>query len=151
DKIPVEKIYARAKTEIALGQGHDLFMFPWPPAEFQQDAIDHGGIYQAVAGRYGAIPQIAFKSTVNPRTKRHFAFADSWIPTLLLYLADCWQQAGMSYGLLAYGSLRSGGQRIRDQMGVPCGLALTSTLEGNITCHTILYAFGGTMTNAKGE
>src|SRR5215469_7356635 len=150
DEIPVEKIYALAKSEITLGQGHDLVIFPWPPAEFQEEAIDHGGIYQAVAGRYGAIPQIAFKSTVNPKTKRHFAFADSWIPTPLLYLEDCWQQASMPYGPLAYGSLRSGAQRIRDHMGVPCGLALTSTLEGNITGHTILYAFGGTMMNAKG-
>lgn len=151
DQIPVEKIYALAKAETKLGQGHDLFIFPWPPAEFQQEAIDHGGIYQAVAGRYGAIPQIAYKSTVNPKTKKHFAFADSWIPTPLLYFQDCWQQASMPYGPLTYGSLRSGGQRIRGQMGIPCGLALTSTLEGNITGHTILYAFGATMTNAKGE
>jgi len=151
DQIAVENIYTLAKTETKFGQGHDLVIFPWPPAEFQQDAIDHGGIYQAVAGRYGAIPQIAFKSTINPKTKKHFAFADSWIPTPLLYFEDCWQQASMPYGPLAYGSLRSGGQRIRDQVGVPCGLALTSTLEGNITCHTILYAFGGGMTNARGE
>jgi len=151
EQIPVEKIYAVAKAETKVGQGHDLFIFPWPPAEFQDDAIDHGEIYQAVASKYGAIPQIAFKSTVNPKTKKHFAFADSWIPTPLLYFEDCWQQAGMPYGPLAYGSLHSGGQRIRDQMGVPCGLALTSSLEGNITCHTILYAFGGTLMNAKGE
>ena len=151
DEVPVENIYALAKAETQLGQGHDLFIFPWPPAEFQEYAIDHGSIYQAVAGRYGAIPQIAFKSTVNPKTKRHFAFADSWIPTPLFYFQDCWQQVGMPYGPLAYGSLRSGGQRIRDQAGLPCGLALTSTLEGNITCHTILYGFGGTLTSTHGE
>ena len=85
-------------------------ILPWPPAEFQEHAIDHGGIYQAVAGKYGAIPQMAFKSTVNFRNKKHFAFADSWIPTPLLYFEDCWQQAGMPYGPLAYGSLHSGGQ-----------------------------------------
>jgi len=151
DEIPIESIYALAKAETKVGQGHDLFIFPWVPAEFQADAIDHGSLYQAVAGRYGAIPQIAFKSTFNFKTRKHFAFADSWIPTPLLYFEDCWQQVGMPYGPLVYGSLRSGGQRIRDQAGLPCGLALTSTLEGNITCHTILYAFGGTMTNAKGE
>ena len=151
DEIPLEKIYDTARAETKEGEGHDLLIFPWPPAEFQEHAIDHGGIYQAVAGKYGAIPQMAFKSTVNFRNKKYFAFADSWIPTPLLYFEDCWQQAGMPYGPLAYGSLRSGGQRIRDQLGVPCGLALTSTLEGNITCHTILYAFGGTLMNAKGE
>lgn len=151
DEIPIEKIYSLAQSETALGRGRDLFIFPWPPAEFQEHAIDHAGIYQSVAGKYGAIPQIAFKSTINPRTKKYFAFADSWIPTPLLYFEDYWRQAGMPYGPLAYGSLRSGGQRIRDQIGAPCGLAFTSTLEGNITSHTILYAFGGAMTNARGE
>jgi multiple sugar transport system substrate-binding protein len=151
DEIPVEGVYTQAKAETKAGKGHDVFIFPWPPAEFQQYAIDHAGIYQMAAGRYGAIPQIAYKSTLNFKTKKYFAVADSWIPTPLLYFEDCWQEANMPYGPLAYGSLRSGGRRVRDKVDVPCGLALTSTLEGNITCHTILYAFGGTIINAKGE
>jgi multiple sugar transport system substrate-binding protein len=151
DEIPVEKIYALAKTETKAGKGHDLIIFPWPPAEFQQSAIDHAAVYQMVAGKYGTIPQLAFKSTVNFKTKKYFAFADSWIPTPLLYFADCWQAANMPYGPLAYPSLRSGGQRVLKKSGMPCGLALTPTLEGNITCHTMLYAFGATMIKPKGE
>lgn len=151
DQIPLESVYGLAKAETKAGDGHDLFIFPWPPAEFQQYAINHGGIYQVAAGKYGAIPQIAFKSTINFRTKKYFAFADSWIPAPLLYFEDCWRQVGMPFGPLAYGSLRSGGQRVREKTGLPCGLALTPTLEGNITCHTMLYAFGGTLMNAKGQ
>ena len=151
DEIPVENVYALAKAETKAGKGHDLFIFPWPPAEFQQFAVDHGVVYRMVAGRYGTIPQMAFKSTCNYKTKKYFAFADSWIPTPLLYLEDCWQDAGMPYGPLTYGSLRSGGQRVRKGSGLPCGLALTPTLEGNITCQTMLYAFGGTLMNPKGE
>jgi len=151
DEIPVENIYAQAKAETKNGKGHDIFIFPWPPAEFQHYAIDHGGVYQMAAAKYGAIPQIAFKSTINFKTKKYFAFADSWIPTPLLYFEDCWQEANMPFGPLAYTSLRSGGHRVRDKVGVPCGLAFTSTLEGNITCQTMLYAFGATMTNSRGE
>lgn len=151
DEIPVESVYAQAKAETMASKGHDIFIFPWPPAEFQQYAIDHGAVYQMAAGKYGSIPQIAFKSTVNFKTKKYFAVADSWIPAPLLYFEDCWQEANMPYGPLTYGSLRSGGQRVRDKMGVSCGLALTPTLEGNITCHTLLYAFGGTMMNAQGQ
>lgn len=151
DETPLEKVYTQAKAESSTRNGHDLFIFPWPPAEFQQYAIDHNVIYQAAAGKYGAVPQIAFKSTINFRTKKYFAFADSWIPAPFLYLEDCWRQAGMPFGPLAYGSLRSGGQRVRDKTGLPCGLALTPTLEGNITCHTMLYAFGGTLLNARGQ
>ena len=151
DEIPVERVYARAQAETSAGEGHDVFIFPWPPAEFQQYAIDHSDAYLRAASKYGAVPQIAYKSTFNFKTRKYFAVADSWIPTPLLYFEDFWQQANMSYGPLAYTSLHSGGQRVRDKIGIPCGLALTSNLEGNITCHTILYAFGGTITNRKGE
>src|SRR5262249_51551973 len=38
DHVPVEKIGALAAAEVAAREGHDLFMFPWPPAEYQQYA-----------------------------------------------------------------------------------------------------------------
>src|SRR5713226_419796 len=34
DHIPVERISARAAAEVAAGKGHDVFMFPWPPAVY---------------------------------------------------------------------------------------------------------------------
>jgi multiple sugar transport system substrate-binding protein len=151
DEIPVENVYARAQAETSSGDGHDIFIFPWPPAEFQQYGIDHSAIYQMAAGKYGSVPEIAYKSTFNFKKKKFFAVADSWIPTPLLYFEDFWQQANMPYGPLTYTSLHSGGQRVRERTGIPCGLALTDTLEGNITCNTILYAFGGTLTNRNGE
>jgi multiple sugar transport system substrate-binding protein len=50
-----------------------------------------------------------------------------------------------------YGSLRGGGRKLRDKLGIPCGLAFTLTLEGNITLHTILYAFRAWIVDPKGE
>src|ERR1700692_830073 len=41
DEIPVEKISATANAEIKAGKGHDVFMFPWPPAAYYQHVIDH--------------------------------------------------------------------------------------------------------------
>jgi multiple sugar transport system substrate-binding protein len=140
DLIPVEQIRDRAFAEVKAGKGHDLFIFPWPPAEFHQHVIDHGEIYQAVAARVGAIQQIAHRSTFNFHTKKYFGFADFWVPSPVVFFDDLWSQIGMPMGPLHYGGLLSGSARIRDQFGVPCGLALSPTLEGNITLHTILYA-----------
>ena len=70
DTIPVEKIAAAAAAEIAAAKGHDVFIFPWPPAEYYQHAIDHGGIYQLAAAKYGAIPQLAYRSTFNPGNRQ---------------------------------------------------------------------------------
>lgn len=140
DVIPVEQIRDRAFAEVKAGKGHDLFVFPWPPAEFFQHVIDHGEIYQAVASRVGAIQQLAHRSTFNFQNKKYFGFADFWVPSPLIFFQDYWGPIGMPAGPVHYGDLLAGAKKIRDQFGVPCGLAFSPTLEGNITLHTILYA-----------
>lgn len=151
DHIPVEKIRARAAAEVAARKGHDLFMFPWPPAEYQRHAIDHVEVYQAVSFRYGNVDRLGHRSTFDPKAKKYFAFADSWMPAPLHYFEDFWSEVNMPLGPLHYGSLRSGGNRLRAKLGVPCGLALAPSLENNITLHTLLYAFSGGVLDADGN
>src|SRR5215475_1283946 len=141
DLIPVEEVRARALAEAKAGKGHDIFVFPWPPAEFYPHAIEHDEIYDMVASGYGAIQQLAFRSTYNVKTKKHFAFADFYMPSPLHYFQDYWAEIGMPLGPVHYTSLRGGGKELRDKLGIPCGLAFSPTLEGNVTLHTILYAF----------
>ncbi|HWX54828.1 MAG TPA: twin-arginine translocation signal domain-containing protein [Verrucomicrobiae bacterium] len=151
DEIPVEQISARATAEITAGKGHDVFIFPSPPAEYYQHVIDHGEIYQIVASKYGSIPQLAYRSTFNVKNKKYFAFADFWAPSPLHFFEDYWGAVGMPLGPVHYGSLRSGGRQLRDKLGIPCGLAFTPTLEGNVTLHTILYAFRAWILNGDGD
>ena len=151
DHIAVERIHAAAATEVVAGSGHDMFMFPWPPAEFQKHVIDHAEIYQTVAFKFGNLDRFAHRSTFDPAAKKYFAFADSWIPAPLHYSEDHWREVGMPLGPVHYGSLRSGGQRIREAFGVPCGLALAPSLESNITLHTLLYGFRSQVLDAAGN
>jgi len=151
DLIPIGEIRERAFAEAKAGKGHDIFMFPWPPAEYYQHAIEHDEIYDTVASSYGAIQQLAFRSTYNVKTKKHFAFADFYMPTPLHYFEDYWAQIGMPLGPVHYGSLRGGGKELRDKLGIPCGLAFSPTLEGNITLHTMLYAFRAWLLDGRGN
>jgi multiple sugar transport system substrate-binding protein len=151
DEIPLEQIRAAANAEIKAGKGHDVLMFPWPPAEYSRHAIDHSDIYQTVASKYGAIPQLAHRSTFNLKNKAYFAFADFWVPSPLQFFQDYWAQVGMPLGPVHYGSLRGGGKKLRDQLGISCGLSFTPTLEGNITLHTILYAFRAWILDGRGN
>ena len=151
DIIPVEEIRGRAFAEMKAGRGHDIFIFPWSPAEFRQNTIDHGEVYQSVAGKYGAIQQLAHRSTFNPKDKSYFAFADFWVPSPLHFFQDQWAEIGMPLGPVHYGSLRGGGKKLRDQFGIPCGLAFSPTLEGNVTLHTILYAFRAWLLDGNGN
>jgi multiple sugar transport system substrate-binding protein len=151
DKIPVEKISVAAAGEIRAAKGHDVFMFPWAPAEYYQHAIDHAEIYQHVAAKYGSIQQLAHRSTYNLKNKTYFAFADFWAPSPLHFRQDYWAKVGLPLGPGHYGSLYSGGKHLRDEFGIPCGLAFTPTLEGNITLHTMFYAFRAWILNGNGE
>jgi multiple sugar transport system substrate-binding protein len=150
DVIPVEEVRERAFTEVKAGKGHDVFIFPWPPAEFFQHVIDHAEVYHAISPRYGAIQQLAHRSTFNFKTRTYFAFADFWAPSPLHFLQDYWAQIGMPLGPVHYGSLRGGGKKLREQLGIPCGLAFSPTLEGNVTLHTMLYAFRAWLMDGNG-
>jgi multiple sugar transport system substrate-binding protein len=57
----------------------------------------------------------------------------------------------MPLGPVHYGSLLGGGKKLRDQLGIPCGLAFSPTLEGNVTLHTILYAFRAWILDGNGS
>src|ERR1700735_173750 len=151
DVIPVEEIRDRAFTEVKAGKGHDIFIFPWPPAEYHHYAIDHTGIYRTVAAKYGAIQQIAHRSTFNPNNRKYFAFADFWVPSPLHFFQDYWAQVGMPLGPVHYGSLLSGGAKLRDKLGIPCGLAFSPTLEGNVTLHTLLYSHRALIFDSGGK
>jgi len=151
DLVPVDKIHARADNDVAAGKGHDLFMFPWPPAEYLRHVIDHTEIYQTVGARHGNVNRIGHKSTYDPKTRRYFAFADSWMPAPLHYFGDYWGELGTPLGPIHYNGLRVGGKRLRAKLGIPCGLALAPTMEGNITLHTLLYAFGSEVLDADGN
>ena len=151
DTLPLDKIAAVATAEVRARKGHDIFIFPSPPAEYYQHTIDHAGIYQAVAAKYGAIPQLAHRSTFNPRSGRYFAFADFWMPAPLHFFQDQWAEAGWPLGPITYTDLRAGGRKLRAQSQISCGLAFSPTLEGNVTLHTLLYAFRAWIVDSGGN
>jgi multiple sugar transport system substrate-binding protein len=151
DRIAIDQIHTRAAAEVAAGTGHDLFMFPAPPAVYQRHAIDHGEIYQEVSRRHGNVNSLGHRSTFDPKTKRYFAFADSWIPAPLPYFQDYWSEINVPLGPSTYDALRDGAKKIRAKLGVPCGLSLAPNLEGNITLQTILWAFRVSVQDAEGN
>jgi multiple sugar transport system substrate-binding protein len=120
-------------------------MFPSPPARFEKHVINHSEVYWEVARRRGLLSRLAHKSTYNPRTKKYFAFADSFVPVAANYLKDYWTKIGYAFGPTRYEDLRMGAQKIRRMFGVPCGLGLAPELDSNIALHSLLWSFGGSV------
>src|SRR2546422_2122197 len=78
DHIAIGEINARAAAEVAAKKGHDLFMFLAPPAAYEKQVIDHREIYEEVQRKHGKMISLAVKSTFNPKSKKFFAFSDSF-------------------------------------------------------------------------
>ena len=151
DHLAIEKINQHGAAEVAARKGHDLVMFPWPPAAYENEVIDHHEIYRELRHEWGETIELAHKSTFNPRTKKYFAFCDSYIPAPFNWLRDPWTEAGLPLGPIDYETLRRVGRKIRENRGIPCGFGLAEELNSNIVLHSLLGSFGGMVQDEQGR
>jgi multiple sugar transport system substrate-binding protein len=151
DHISLNEINARAAAEVSAKKGHDLFMFLSPPAAYEKAVIDHREIYQEVGKKHGKPIPLGERSTLNPKTKKYFAFSDSYVPDPGNYRADLWSQVGFPNGPDTWDDLRIGGKKIKDTIGNPVGLGLSQELDTNMAVRALLWSFGGAEQDEAGN
>jgi multiple sugar transport system substrate-binding protein len=151
DHISIGEINARAAAEVSAKKGHDLFMFLSPPAAYEAQAIDHSEIYQEVAKRWGKPIDLGHKSTFNPKTKRYFAFSDSYVPDPGNYRQDLWSQVGFPKGPDTWDDLRKGGKAIKEKLGNPTGVGLSQELDTNMAMRAVMWSFGSAEQDENGR
>ncbi|MCA1581455.1 MAG: extracellular solute-binding protein [Acidobacteria bacterium] len=151
DHISIPEINARAASEVAAKKGHDLFMFLSPPAAYEKQVIDHSEIYQTVEKKHGKKIDLAHKSTYNPKTKKYFAFSDSYVPDPGNYRKDLWEKVGFPNGPDTWDDLRIGGKKIKDSVGNPVGIGLSQELDTNMAVRALLWSYGGSEQDEAGN
>ncbi|WP_242342248.1 ABC transporter substrate-binding protein [Anaeromyxobacter terrae] len=151
DHIAIGEINARAAAEVSAQRGHDLFMFLSPPAAYEKQVIDHTEIYQAVEKKWGKPIDLGHKSTFNPKTKKYFAFSDSYVPDPGNYRQDLWSQVGFPKGPDTWDDLRKGGKAIKDKFGNPVGIGLSQELDTNMAVRAVMWSFGASEQDAEGR
>ncbi len=151
DHISLNEIPARAAAEVSAKKGHDLVMFLSPPAAYEKQVIDHKEIYQQVEKKHGKAIALGHKSTYNPKTKKYFAFSDSYVPDPGNWRKDLWTEVGYPNGPDNYDDLRAGAKKIRDKFGNPCGLGLAQELDTSMAMRAILWSYGGSEQDEEGN
>ncbi|HEX7420255.1 MAG TPA: extracellular solute-binding protein [Thermoanaerobaculia bacterium] len=151
DHIAIGEINARAAAEVSAKKGHDLFMFLSPPAAYENQVIDHREIYEEVQRKHGKPIELGLRSTFNPKSKKFFAFSDSFVPDPGNYRQDLWSQVGFPNGPDTYQDLLTGGKRIKDKSGNPVGVGLSQELDTNMATRAILWSFGGAEQDEHGN
>jgi multiple sugar transport system substrate-binding protein len=151
DHISVNEIPARAAAEVAAKKGHDLFMFLSPPAAYEPQVLDMTHVYQQVEKKHGKKVDLAHRSTFNPKTKKYFAFSDSYVPDPGNWHKDWWTEAGYPNGPDTWDDLRIGAKKIRDKSGHPCGIGLSQELDTSMAVRALLWSFGGAEQDEAGK
>src|SRR5512140_2727039 len=151
DNINLVDLPARAASEVSAKKGHDLFMFLSPPASYEKQVIDMSHVYQEVERRHGKKIDLAHKSTYNPKTKKYFAFSDSYVPDPGNYYKEWWAEAGFPNGPDTWEDLYNGAKKIRDKSGHPCGIGLAQELDTSMALRACLWSFGGAEQDEAGN
>ena len=149
DNINLSLIESRAAAEVAAQKGHDLVMFLAPPAVFEDQVVPMNDVYAECEKKHGKPIDLAIKSTYNPKTKRFFAFSDSFVPDPVNYRTDLWGEIGMKPD--TWEDIRVGGKKIKDKTGIPVGIGLSAELDTAMAMRAILYSFGAGEQDAEGN
>jgi len=142
DNIHTAGIRSRAVAEVSAQKGHDLFLFNWPPPAFEEQVVDMRDVYQECERRLGKPIDLAIKSTYNPRTSKYFAFSPSFTPDPVNWRKDLFSQVGLPRGPANWDDVRSGGQKIKKQFGIPVGIGLSQEKDTSMAMRTIMYSWG---------
>jgi multiple sugar transport system substrate-binding protein len=151
DNINLVDINTRAASEAQAKKGHDLFMFLSPPAAYETQVIDMSHVYQEVEKKHGKKIDLAHKSTFNPKTKKYYAFSDSYAPDPGNWRLDLWSQVGFPNGPDTFDDLRKGAKMIKDKFGNPCGIGLAQELDTSMAMRALLWSFGGAEQDEAGQ
>lgn len=149
DTIGLAGLNSRAAAEVSAQKGHDLLMFLWPPPMYEDHVIDHREIYEECRRKHGKPIDLAIKSTYNPKTKKYYGFSDSYMPDVIHYRRDLWDDVGLYPD--SWDDIRNGGKKIKQKHNIPVGIGLASEIDTNMAMRAILYAFGASEQDAAGN
>ena len=149
DNINLGLIPSRAAAEVSAQKGHDLVMFLSPPSVYEQQVVDMKEVYDECEKRHGKPIDLAVKSTYNPKTKKYFAFSDSFVPDPINYRSDLWNDIGMKPD--TWDDIRTGGKKIKDKTTIPVGIGLSAELDTAMAMRAIMYSFGSHEQNVEGH
>jgi multiple sugar transport system substrate-binding protein len=149
DNIGLAEINSPATAEVSAQKGHDLYMFVSPPPVYEDQTIDHRDIYEECERKYGKALDLAIKSTYNPKTKKFYAFADSYVPDPINYRKDLWDAVGTVPD--TWEDIRRGGRKIKLLHDKPVGIGLAPEHDTNYAMRAILYSFGASEQDAEGN
>jgi multiple sugar transport system substrate-binding protein len=149
DHLSVAELRARADSEVATQQGHDLFGFLDPPALYEGHVIPLTDVVTECERRFGRLLDFAHRGTWSPRSKQYFAVPESWAAAALHYRTDLWAETGVKPD--TWELVRDGARKIREKRGITAGFGLSPEHDSNMMLRGLLWAFGAAEQDEAGQ
>ncbi|MGQ0664966.1 MAG: extracellular solute-binding protein [Pseudomonadota bacterium] len=149
DNISLALIPARAAAEVSAQKGHDLVLFLSPPSVYEEQVVSMNDVYAELERKHGKPIDLAVKSTYNPKTKKYFAFSDSFVPDPVNYRTDLWGEVGMKPD--TWEDIRIGGKKIKDKTGIPVGIGLSAEIDTAMAMRAVMYSYGSHEQDTEGN
>jgi hypothetical protein len=143
DHIEVTAIPARIESEISARSGHDIIQFIGPLPQFEPSVVDLADVNQEAERRFGDQIALCRKSSLNPTTKKFYAYAPGWVPDPGNYRKSLWQDAGLPNGPTTYDELLEGGSEIKDKQNIQLGVGMSQEIDSNMAARALIWSFGG--------
>ncbi len=138
-------------NEISLGHGHDLIDSPQPMPQAEPAMQDLSSSMEELIGTYGQAVPACDGSTMNPVTGVRWGIAWGWEPSIAIYRASLWQEAGYPFGPMTTDELLLGATWIWNERGAQLGLGLTSTWDSEVAAQSLVWAGGGAVQDPEDQ
>ncbi|WP_328991252.1 extracellular solute-binding protein [Kribbella sp. NBC_01245] len=145
DHINNAEIPARIAAEVQARQGHDLIQYIAPLSQFEPSVLDLKDVAAEAAKRYGEQLPLCVKSSQNPTTGKHYAYAPSWAPDPGDFRKSLWESVGLPNGPTSWDELLRGGAEIKKSKNVQMGLGMSQEIDSNMAGRALLWSFGGSI------
>jgi len=150
DHFTLAELPARADTEVASQQGHDIFGFAYPAPTFEDHVMDHREIVEEVEAKVGPMSPVIRRSIFNPRTKKYNGFSDTWAPGFANYRADLWDQVEPGLSPDTWEHVLRAGPKLKS-LGHPLGLGMSEENDSNLFLMDLMRAFGASIHDEDGN
>jgi multiple sugar transport system substrate-binding protein len=147
DLEPYTDLPALAASEVKRQRGHDIFGFLSPPAQYEDQVIDHAAIVRQVEKEVGSYGELGTQSTYNPKTKRYFGVSDYHVPAPLIWRHDVWNALGQSPA--TWDHVREAAAALKEG-GHPLGIGQAADADSNVALISLLMCFGSFLQDESG-
>jgi multiple sugar transport system substrate-binding protein len=143
DHINQAELGPSLSAAIDAGKGPTLVELIIAPSLFVEGVHDLTDVNMKAQELFGPQAPTCTANSYLPANKMWYGFCHAWVPDPGDYDVSLWSQVGYPDGPSTYQELLEGGERIKNELGVPLGLGLSPEIDSNMAMRAIIWSFGG--------